>query len=86
LRASVQYEQSSGTDIYTNQWFWHGPSTEWSGGNTGIVPIKQDGQPHVYWTLVPIADAGQAITGLRFDPVNGSLVSTVRWIELDVVK
>ena len=68
------------------EWFWKGPADDYSGERVRAMLLRQDGKPHVYWTFIPAGEAGDVISGLRFDPVNGKVPSVVQWIAVDLVR
>lgn len=84
LRVSVRYPSGLPPDKYVNEWFWKGPGTDWSGERLKTTQVKADGAPHVYWTFVPVRDAGQILTGLRFDPINAKIAAEIQWIAVDL--
>ncbi len=86
LRASVQYASGTPNVTRTLQWFWANSQGSWSEGSSSKVQIKEDGQPHIYWAFIPIAEVGQTLTKLRFDPINSQTSAQVRWIAIDLVK
>jgi hypothetical protein len=86
LRVSARYPAAPDPKPYVQEWFWHGPGTAFGGERTRAVPVKQDGEPHVYWLFIPAGEAGQAIAGLRFDPINAQIPAGVQWIALDLVR
>jgi hypothetical protein len=86
LRVAVSYQEDPSAGELVNEWFWHGPSDGWSAERARRLPIKRDGSPHVYWTFIPAAEAGESMTRLRFDPANGDVPATIRWIAVDVVR
>jgi hypothetical protein len=86
LRASVRYPPAAQPEPHVSEWFWRGTGGDWSSERSKSIPIKQDGKSHVYWTFVPAAEAEAAISGLRFDPINGTVPSEVRWIAVDLVR
>jgi hypothetical protein len=85
ILASVSYPIPGEEQPVTAQWFWHGPTNDWGGDRTRTLPIRRDGLPHTYWTLLSAGEAGD-ISALRFDPVNGDSEATVRWIALDAFR
>jgi hypothetical protein len=86
LRVSVRYPAAADPQPYVQEWFWSEPGTGFGGERTRKMPARQDGEPHVYWTFIPRSEVGQAITGLRFDPINAQLPAEVQWIALDTVR
>jgi hypothetical protein len=84
LRLEASYPKGE-TTAHVAQWYWHGSGDSWSEQRSVTVPIRSDGLPHVYWTYLPVAQVGD-ITGLRFDPVDGQISSSVQWIAVDLVK
>ncbi len=95
LRVAVQYDsiedtgQQASNEASTersSQWFWTDKGSEWSEERFKSLRLKKDGEPHVYWSFVPIEDTGGLLQGLRFDPVNAELNARVQWIAVDLVK
>jgi hypothetical protein len=86
LRVSARYPPAADPKPYVQEWFWRGGGTGFGGERVRTVPVKQDGEAHVYWLYIPAAEAGQAIAGLRFDPINAQIAAGVRWIALDLVR
>jgi hypothetical protein len=85
LRVSVRYPVRVADAPFMSRWYWKGLGEDWSKERRQRMDIKEDGVPHVYWTFVPASDAGRVISGLRFDPSNGS-AATVQWVAVDSVK
>ncbi|HUP27141.1 MAG TPA: hypothetical protein VM409_01810, partial [Chloroflexia bacterium] len=85
IRVSASYPSAIRPEPYISQWYWKGSGEDWSEQHSLTLPIKQDGQPHVYWTFIPVKDASKGIEQLRFDPINSKVDATVQWIEVDVV-
>jgi len=86
LRVSVTYPTSTQTRPYANEWFWAGPGYSFTQEKTKSVPVRRDGKPHVYWTFLTLADVEQAITGFRWDPMDGEMPFEVHWIAVDLVR
>ncbi len=87
LRVAVSYPAGL-KEPYISEWFWKGGADSWSGERSSSMQLKHDDKasPYVYWTFVPISQAGQSISSLRFDPANAQLPSTIEWIALDLVR
>jgi hypothetical protein len=87
LRVSSTYPASAlDPGHHFSEWFWKDLDTDYSGSRVAGVPLKPDGNPHIYWTFIPAAVAGETIAGLRFDPINGQVPTTIHWIALDLVR
>ena len=86
LRVAMSYPPNSGDKELVNEWFWHGSSDDWSQEHSKALPLKQDGNVHVYWTFLRADEAGQGISGFRFDPINDDVSATIEWIAIDLVK
>jgi hypothetical protein len=83
VRALISYPPTS--EAYISQWYWKGEGEGWSEERSLGMLLRQDGKPHVYWTYIPTNRAPNGVEGLRFDPVNGTIDTTVQWIVLDEV-
>jgi hypothetical protein len=68
-----------------SEWFWKGDGGSFSGDNRRSLPIRADGNPYIYWTYIPATDIGPTLTGLRFDPSNSQVPTTINWIALDTL-
>jgi hypothetical protein len=86
VRVSVSYAQGDQAALMVSQLFWRGPEESWAEERSQSLPIKLDGQPHVYWNYLPASQITGDTTRLRFDPANGSVPATIRWVALDVVR
>ena len=86
LRVAVQYPQVEPSEPYVSEWFWRDVSGNWNGSEERRLPIERDGSQRVYWTYIPASEIGQALTGLRFDPVNEQVQATVQWVAIDLVR
>lgn len=86
LRASVSYPADSQARPLISQWFWSDRPNSWSEDRSRNLPVKQDGQPHIYWLALPNNQVGQAIRDLRFDPINAAVPSEVQWLAVDLVR
>ena len=84
LRVSVSYPSDVSGTAVTSQWFWRISGNDWSADRTRLLPIRRDGKPHTYWAFLQAYEAGD-ISALRFDPANGQVEATVRWIAVDQV-
>lgn len=85
LRVAARYPSGSGESKYINQWYWRGPEGAFSEASSKAIPVRRDGNWHVYWTFLPTDAIGGVPSNLRFDPVNSDTMVNMRWIELDVV-
>jgi hypothetical protein len=87
LRASMTHAPSGiGPQRHVSEWFWKGPTIDFTAERMRLMPIRQDGKPYTYWAIVPVTEVEETITGLRFDPVNGPIPTVVHWIAMDLVK
>jgi hypothetical protein len=87
IRAAVRYDGSEpqGSGPFFQNWFWRDPGNDFAGERMSTIPLKADGDTHVYWSFIPVEQLGDAITGLRFDPVNAPTNSEIKWIAVDLV-
>ncbi|HKP53755.1 MAG TPA: hypothetical protein VJ183_14025 [Chloroflexia bacterium] len=86
LRVGMRYLVGAPALRYVGEWFWKGRDTDYSQERHMTIPIREDGQHHIYWTFLPAEEVGQSLTGLRFDPVNAQITSEIEWIAVDLVK
>ncbi len=91
LRVSVRYpaqvrKADADMEGVKGQWFWHGPGEEWHEAKSCKMRIREAGISHVYWTFILADEAGDTITGLRFDPVDSPVNAAIQWIAVDIVK
>lgn len=85
LRVAALYPPDSSANSYANQWFWKGPHDAFSEAHSRVMPVRQDGKWHVYWTFLPITATEGVPSGLRFDPINSKVSVEIRWIVLETV-
>jgi hypothetical protein len=88
LRFSATYPpeaQGAGSEGRVAEWFWAGDGGGFTSERRLSITAKADGQPHVYWTYVPLSDIGTTLTRLRLDPLNAEDPFTLHWIALDWV-
>jgi hypothetical protein len=86
IRTSMRYKGTAQPQPRLAEWFWKGPDNEYSAERVVQIPAKLDGDYYVYWLFLPAKDAGQVISGLRFDPINSQDPVELRWIAVDLVK
>lgn len=85
VRVSVSYTPLEGAPPVVGQLFWRGADQGWAEERSRVMPLRLDGEPNVYWAFLPAAEFG-GVTRLRFDPANGGVAATVRWMAVDVVR
>jgi hypothetical protein len=83
LRVAVKYAPASPGKLLVNEWFWRGSNDAWSPARSRALPLKQDGQAHIYWTILSGAQIQPGTASFRFDPANASIAPTVQWIAVD---
>lgn len=86
LRAAVRYPRGSERGQVSQKWYWAGEGGTFSEGQSSILYGRQDGNFHVYWTFLQVADAPGGIKQLRWDPSDGQGEVEVRWIAVDRVR
>jgi hypothetical protein len=86
LRVAASYVADGGSAPHLSEWFWASPGHGFDPEHSRNLTLKQDGTTHVYWTVVPLANAGGEVGRLRFDPVDGPVEATVEWIAADLVR
>jgi hypothetical protein len=86
LRVSATYPISTNSQQDTSEWYWSDATLGFGPERRKTIPIKQDSNPHVYWTFLRADQLEGQLTGLRFDPADGEVEALVGWVALDVVK
>jgi hypothetical protein len=85
VRVAVSYPAKDKAPGLVNQWYWSGQGEDFSEERLNSLPIVQDGKDHIYWTFVRGDRSEKGVSMLRFDPVNGKVPATIRWIAIDTV-
>jgi hypothetical protein len=83
---AVKQEGEAASPPLVNQWFWREPDAGWGERGPATLNVKADGEPHVYWTFLSLAEIAGTLTGLRFDPINAGSSLEILWIALDLVR
>jgi hypothetical protein len=65
-------------------WAWRDSSGGWSPAPNPL-PLKADGQFHVYWSFWPAASLPASLSSLRWTPTDLPTPVTIAWIALDPV-
>jgi hypothetical protein len=86
LRVSATYPFSDNSLVYAGEWYWSDARPGFGQERRRSVPIKKDGNPHVYWAFIRADELAGSLTGLRFDPANGEVDARIEWVVLDLVR
>jgi hypothetical protein len=86
IRVAVKYPPVPDNMKPVHEWFWKLPEAHFSGERLRTLPVKPDGEEHVYWTFVPLREVQGSTVELRLDPINTEAGSEIRWIAVDVAK
>lgn len=82
LRVAASY---TGPDAVVSQWFWKGQGEDFQEERSSSLSIAPGGKARVYWTFIPVSRGEQAISSLRFDPMNTMTAARIEWIAVESV-
>lgn len=86
IRTNARYPVLAEEPDQVMEWFWHGVGQSWAGEKSYRMPVKVDGEAHVYWAFIPAGGLGSDVERLRFDTISREQPARIGWIMLDLVR